>query len=296
MAKSSTDTGTSFLELALEIDERVGIEIAKGFQHGCREDTITENIVVGLREILRSRLVYSYCQAYNLECEAYKLSGHPEHHHGDIAFIIRRGDGSRQLPEGVGYMEAKLRNRQSGKFEAFDPVQIDRIQESSPHALILPYDYECPLSDFPDTVLPYESDCEERRVWPTGEPVTAVIPIGLIAKQKYLDRDLYRISLPIGHQIIHRYVRGFDLDYGGSPGGVMERFKRNHPSPWVMMITVSEEENEAMDVSLDVERYRRLEEKVDGEVIKSDLNDEHLRKMRKEEDDREEGLGSVECQ
>jgi len=237
-----TQTVSTFAEVALEIEKVLGESITESFAHDEPEDVITFSLVRQLQNILADRSIAGIQEFYKIHCETAKLKGKAEELHGDIAFVVRQKKIDGSVITGVGFLEAKIRNQQTGRFDAFKLNQIKRQLSRSPLLFVLPYDYESPSTAYPSMAIPYSSFCRECNDLDFKFSRACAIPAEIVLRHRRLDTSLYRFSLPIGYQIALRFLRGFDLHYAPLTGDRIETFLENLPARYVLDVTIGETE------------------------------------------------------
>ncbi len=135
----------------------------------------------------------------NVEWSSYKQTGTPERYFGDVAVLVlaQYYDGDRV--EGVGFLEAKKRDRGNTKFGAIKVGQLKRIFRHAPRASLLLYDYEpvCYLHPI--------------RLWKWVPTFAVTVPIDLSLATGKRDTSLYKFSKPFSAQLL-LFLIGFELE------------------------------------------------------------------------------------
>ena len=174
------------------------------------EDTITRNILKGLRTKLKSVKISGLKSSMKIIWSAFKITGKPETRFGDVALLVNitHQDGDRI--EGVAFLEAKKRDIDTTKFGAMKIPQVVRICGNAPRSMALLYDYE-DVTQFanPHPKLFILED------WFEWKPCTCsvVVPANIIVDTKRTDTRLYKFALPFSYQLFFRYFHGFDLEF-----------------------------------------------------------------------------------
>lgn len=201
-------------ELQARIDDTAERVIQSAFPRHWNENHITETI---LTDLLAGDSTYLEIQGLKrpmvIAWDAYKQWGAAETDRGDIAVLVRSSLWMGKLTEGVGYLEAKRRYFQDGRYTALKSTQLRRIQKHAPLSQVLLYDYS-PTTEFGDNLaihgrleLPYYY----RYHRPAAHAVS--IPIGSVLASDSKDAALAGLGVPLSTQLCARFFRGFDLDY-----------------------------------------------------------------------------------
>lgn len=204
-----------------------------------KEDVLTHELVKSFRDIFRNTTLYGTQYPLNIEWEIYKLHGTRETDHGDIGLLFRY-----KLPIGnivgrAGFMEAKLRGRETTKFLQVRHDQVTRILARSPQTRLLLYDYNAvsvldSVSDHDDYDFPHH-----RRYH--GSPFARVthapvLPLQLAAAVNQYDDTLYRFAHSLSHQFTRRYFHLHDLDFSESAIKAVKGFPTELGSPNIIIV------------------------------------------------------------
>lgn len=172
-----------------------------------KEDSITHQIVREFRKAFSDITLHSESQTFQLAWEAYKLSGNREMKHGDIGLLFRRNIKSGKLIEGAGFLEAKIRSRDSSNFPHAGAEQSSRITQNSPFTQLALYDYR-PAAISEEGGPFFDDLCHVTHV--------PVIPLPLANAIDCYDDGMYDHSTPLSHQFTRRYFQLRDLDFSAS--------------------------------------------------------------------------------
>lgn len=251
----------SYDELQAHIDDTAERVIQSAFPRHWNENHITETILTSLLgsgfpylEIdgLRRPMVISW--------DAYKQWGAAETDRGDIAVLVRSSHWMGKHTEGVGYLEAKRRYFQDGRYTALKPTQLRRIQRNAPLAQVLLYDYS-PTTEFGDNLaihgrreLPYY----HRYHRPAAHAIA--VPVGSVLASESKDAALAGLGVPLSTQLCARFFRGFDLNYAGSIVKAtreslhkLDQVPAAIPRPaFVLAVGIASRADELPDLGLDV--------------------------------------------
>lgn len=178
------------------------------------EDILTSSILIELRSNFKSTTIDDNRKKYNLSLNPFKLRGkNTETKYGDIAILVKIVYPDNDFLEGVGFLEAKKRYRNTNRFDALKTSQLKKIYRNSPHTRLLLYDYS-PITEFPSVFYDFEYRYHRYlpfRVLPTTYSVTTQLNTALALNQR--DIRLYKVGLPFSYQLAFRYFYGFDLDF-----------------------------------------------------------------------------------
>jgi hypothetical protein len=229
------------LELERVIEREMQDVVQEHFPLDWKEDLITHGLVMRLRTYFSEITLYGTRYRLKIQWEIYKMHGRREQSYGDIGLLIRYKMPSGTTIEGAGFLEAKVRRRDTTKFQQVRQKQVSRILSRSPQTQLLLYDYH------PITVLDYDG-CLDLD-WPVfGRPsfethfaharVThgAVLPLRLAAAVNQYDDSLYRFCHSLSHQFSRRYFNLHDLDFTDRAVQAVKGFASDLDSPNIVMV------------------------------------------------------------
>ncbi len=139
------------------------------------------------------------------------------------------------MVEGTGFIEAKLRGRDTTEFLQVRQKQVNRILTRSPLTRLLLYDYNAVgVLDAAEPML---------MAWPiipTGAYAPAthgpIMPLQLAATIARYDHTLYRFCHPFSHQFSRRYFQLHDLDFSPAAVGAVKGFPAELGTPRYSMV------------------------------------------------------------
>ena len=142
-----------------------------------------------------------------------KLRRPEETDFGDIAVLVNLTTWAAERVEGVGLLEAKRRDVGKSTFSAAKSSQLRRIAAKAPSAQLLLYDYDNVSACMDNAHLHIPETFYRhwhRQVTPFTHAVC--VPIGIALSRGKYDTDLHKFGVPLSHQVLGRYFRGFDLE------------------------------------------------------------------------------------
>jgi hypothetical protein len=235
------------IEMEALIEHELSEAVQRHYPLDWDEDSITHDLMIRLRDRFREVTLHGLQYPLQLEWEAYKLRGKREENHGDIGVLLRHRLPSGAEVEGAGFLEAKLRARDSTRFNQVRHEQVQRILKRSAHTRLLMYDY--------NAVPVLGADCAEvdvalrplRRLWRPPALVThgPVVPLELAAAINQYDDGLYRFAHALSFQIARRFFMLHDVDFthaavetvkGFPPTLVRRGDDDGHPPNYVMVV------------------------------------------------------------
>lgn len=225
-----------FLDFETIIENELREVILDAFPLSWREDVISYNFTDRLRRRFHSVTLIGTHYPLVMELEVYKLSGKPETKHGDIGLLIRSKLATGELIEGAGFLEAKLRARNSSRFLQVRKKQCEKLLRESPHTQLLLYDYR------PVAVLDDPRECFDSEFFPFAQHGTSmvthgpVLPLNLAVAINHFDDRLYQYSYPIAHQISRRYLHLHDLDFSAPAIAAVKGFPTTIDSPSIVLV------------------------------------------------------------
>ena len=176
------------------------------------EDYITRKFLYELQRKLNGNLITDL-ENRVVFLTPFKLKKTVEKKFGDIAIIVNIEYGDKDNIEGIAFLEAKRKYKESRNFDALDWKQLERIYGNAPHSQLLLYDFR-DVTEFASTGLVTKKNATASS--PMNQlPVTkfVTVPINKAIQVKQKNERLYKLSLPISYQIAYRYMNGFDLDF-----------------------------------------------------------------------------------
>lgn len=225
-------------ELQYIIERKLRNVVQGHFPLDWKEDLITHELAKSLRGILKNTALYGTQYPLSIDWEIYKLHGKRETNHGDIGLLFRYKLPTGNLIEGAGFMEAKLRDRDSTKFLQVRHDQVTRILARSPQTRLLLYDYNAVVvldsedDDFDYDVFPYYSKRRHLSAVTHGP----VLPLHLAAAVNRYDDTLYRFAHSLSHQFTRRYFHLHDLDFTEGAIKAVKGFPGELGSPNIIMV------------------------------------------------------------
>lgn len=232
------------LEFDYRVEKVVSSVVAEHFPLDWKEDPITHQLLVRLRSQFRTFSLSSAQHEASLEWEIYKLHGHRETAYGDIGLLIRYALPGAGTVEGAGFLEAKLRGRDTTKFTQVRHDQVERILASTPQARLLLYDYNAVAVMDSTRHVDEDWDHPFRRFPHRGRGVVVthapVLPLQLAAAVNQYDDTLYRFSHSLAYQLRERYFQLHDLDFSEAAVRAVKGFPGTLGSPnYIMAVRIA---------------------------------------------------------
>lgn len=222
------------------VDETVRQAVASHFPLDWKEDAITHALLIGLRSHFRSFTIRSAHHTATVECEVYKLHGRRETAFGDIGLLVRYAVPGAGTVEGAGFLEAKLRARDSTKFSQVRHDQVARILDNTSQARLILYDYNpvAVLDPVPHASGEWDGPFHRLPLRGSGAAVThaPVLPLQLAAALNQYDDTLYRFSHSLAFQLRRRYFQLHDLDFSEKAVRAVKGFPTDLGSPRYLMV------------------------------------------------------------
>lgn len=192
-------------EFIYEVENIIEETIESCIPHDWDEDFITRRLLSEFRNKLsKSEIHYPNFTKY-VYWKSYKNTGKLEQNFGDIALLINVQFITGEVLKGVCFLEAK-KQYDSGKFDAIDLKQLNRIKEKAPNSQLLLYSKK--KDRYPSKLL-----CCEYFSYLRATPINTA--------QEFLpqlnpknDLSLLRITQPFSYLLVSRFFWGLDLEYG----------------------------------------------------------------------------------
>lgn len=228
------------VDFECRIEEELREVVTRHFPLDWKEDAITHDFLIRLRKDHRQTSVFGNRWRIQVEWEIYKLHGPTESNYGDIGVLVRYKMPTEETIEGAGFLEAKLRGRDTTKFHQIRHSQITRLLSRSPQTRLLLYDYnpvtvldESDFSEFDSEWLFHRMRRRETYARVTHGPV---LPLQLAATVNHYDDTLYRFCHCFSHQLCRRYLHLHDLDFSERAIRAVKGFPDKVGSPNVVMV------------------------------------------------------------
>lgn len=225
------------IEFLYILEREIAAIVRENFPLDWKEDVISHSIAKCMRNQFRKTTLRGIRIPLDIEWESYKLHGPRESNHGDIGVLIRYRLPTGDVIEGAGFLEAKVRARNSTKFTQVRHTQVNRILKRSPRTLLLLYDYN------PVVVLDTLDDEYYFRRFHGHSPPhasvtthTPVLPLELAAAINQFDDELYRYCYSLAHQFVYRYFHLHDLDFSDAAIDAVKGFSKTLGSPNIVMV------------------------------------------------------------
>lgn len=220
--------------------------VSSHFPLDWKEDPITHALLIQLRLDLHRLTLWSGRQRVEIEWEIYKFHGRRETAFGDIGLLVRYAVPGAGTVEGAGFLEAKLRGRDTTKFTQVRHDQVTRILQRSPQTRLLLYDYNpvAVLDPEPQGEAGWEMPFHRYPRYGQGSRVShcPVLPLQLAATLNQYDDTLYRFSHSLAYQFSRRYFQLHDLDFTEAAIRAVKGFPSELGSPnFVMVIRIAPE-------------------------------------------------------
>ena len=224
-------------EALIEHDVR---DIVQGhFPLDWKEDLLTHELARRFRSHFHKTTLYGSRFPLNIAWEVYKLHGTRETSHGDIGLLFRYRLPTGTLVEGAGFIEAKVRGRDTTKFLQVRHDQVSRFLARSPQTRLLLYDYNAVAvldATEPDDFESFHPKFRHHGSSQARVTCGPVLPLQLAAAVNQYDDTLYRFCHSLSHQISRRYFHLHDLDFSETAIKAVKGFPSELGSPNVIMV------------------------------------------------------------
>lgn len=250
----------NWLDFCTNVEDTIRMSIGNSFPYDWDEDYVTRLILTSLRNNFGNVTINDPDTLLNTSWLPYKLSGSSERKFGDIAIIVNIKFQDGDTLEGVSFLEAKKRVRNSPKFKALRFGQLETIRTTAPHSMLLLYDYE----NITQFAWPKDYFTNWNNLMLPTIPYTksVVSQVGTVLRFKRKDTRIYKLSLPFSYQLCLRYLRGFDLEFTQKAIMIAKGFAEERFGRPLYLLTISVAYGKVEPAPIDVNRasYRPLEE------------------------------------
>jgi len=228
------------IDLIQKLENTITENVKNNFPNDWDEDFITRNIIKDFRNNYNHITIENqYDDITKINWSGYKLKGTPEKLFGDIAllFNIMYQDGTNI--EGVAFIEAKKRYKNTVNFNSIKFPQTRRILSNAPHSMTLFYDYEkIPFSSLDHRLNHLYCDCD--LIYPcTAFSYSVIIPSNIIIQIKNTTTSLYKFSYPFSYQLCVRYFNGIDLDFNKKSIDIAKGFIDNIGPKYLLVVDIA---------------------------------------------------------
>ncbi len=228
----------------VEMENRMEYELAQAVQRhyplDWKEDSITHDLLIRFRDHFRATTLEGLRYPLQLEWEVYKFHGQRETCYGDIGMLIRYRLPSGADVEAAGFLEAKVRGRDSTKFHHVRHEQVNRILARSRYTRLLLYDYNAvPVlgGDGFDPDWDWHPHPSHRRQVEHGMVTHGpTVPLELAAAVNQFDDGLYRFAHSLSHQMARRFFQLHDVDFSEAAVKAVKGFPSDLGSPNYVMV------------------------------------------------------------
>lgn len=211
------------------IENAVQSIIYEALPRSWEEKHISFELIKKLRQVISGvELIGLDCPLY-FSCDAFKLKGKLEQTRGDIAVLVVNQSLQGKSFEGVGFLEAKKKYKDSGKYEGIKIDQLDRIKSNTPLAYVLLYDW-LKITGFGDNLsFSYfhrnfaDWNCPLYHYEPLANfslfsPFTHALAVPVCTAIQLINTKelLYNHGIPLSVLLCARFFRGFDLEFDSS--------------------------------------------------------------------------------
>jgi hypothetical protein len=221
------------LEMEQMMEHEMREAVTSHFPLDWKEDPITHDLMKRLRNTFRNTTLYGTRFPLQLEWEIYKFHGRRETSHGDIGLFLRYRLPTGAAIDAAGFLEAKIRGRNTTKFLQVRREQVTRVLARSPQTRLLLYDYNAvAVLDGLDWDFPHPF----RRAVYAHVTHGPVLPLQLAATVNHYDDTLYRFCHSFAHQFTRRYFQLHDLDFSEQAVRAVQGFPSELGSPGIIMV------------------------------------------------------------
>lgn len=225
------------------VEDRLREAVLRHYPYDWKEDSITHDLLIRLRKSFKHLQLQNLRYPIDIEWEIYKLHGPRETAYGDIGLLVRYRTREGSDIEGAGFLEAKLRGRDTTKFHHVRHEQVARLLSRSPWTRLLLYDYSAvPVLDETDVnVDDWDFHLRHFRGRQQAKVTHgAVVPMELAATISHYDDSLYPFCHSLSYQFLQRYFRLHDLDFRQSAVNAVKGFPTDLGTPnYVMVIRMA---------------------------------------------------------
>lgn len=197
--------------LMLEMQRTMDLSVSRCYPRSWNEDHISYTLLAAIKQMGGGQVVHDV-PSFAVQWDAYKADGALEEGNGDIAVLVEFTYPNGAKREGVGFLEAKRIDGDA--YRQLKWWQIELQNKNSIGYRVLLYDYE-PIA-VPSLSVWVQGRVEEGNIVAFTARAThscVVLPEHVLAL-KTRTRALHSYSDSFAHQLVCRYILGYDLDYG----------------------------------------------------------------------------------
>lgn len=201
------------IEFCNEIENIINEQILNNYHYNWDEDFITRSILQEFRNKFKRIKIEGFRDPIHIKCSLYKFTGTPEKVFGDIALIIKLQYMDGDIIEGVAFLEAKKRYKNTKNFKALKFHQLNKILKRAPHSMVLLYDYKRIINFVTNNIFNIISFPPGFLYSHRSNIHSVIVPTNIVTNIAKRNTSLYKFSLPLSWQLCFRYLNGFDLEF-----------------------------------------------------------------------------------
>ena len=212
--KKVRNDGNSFKGLTFEIEQLLASNIREGYPGAWSMDTVAERFVTGLRTTLDGKKIVYPGNSMRTRLWAYKLTDDRESAALDIAMLVRIAYHDAHRTEGALLLQGAIKDPDKNTFSGLRRDALRKAHSISPHAWLMLSDYD-PVSGMAYPAMAEYVIGNHPQGWSNWISYThaVLVPAGLALELGSRTTGLYKASVPLSHQLCHRFLMGLDLDY-----------------------------------------------------------------------------------
>lgn len=219
------------------------------------ENSITDMLLMKFNELREIKISENHYSDYPIESKqskisfsSYKFSGKTESNFGDIGILLSIRHENNTVIQGVAFLEAKKREKDSYTFPSFNFEQFNKIYSNTQLAQVLLYDFELNFAH------KFKINYHRENISSLDLSYCLTVPMGLVNYINSNKRSIVNFGIPFASQIAQRYIWGLDLLYDRKLVNVVKGYDREQGAPnFVLKIDVAHgntnyfEENQLSD-------------------------------------------------
>jgi hypothetical protein len=243
------------------------------------EDSLTIRILGAIRNILSNYkipFIDDNTLANKFDVEAYKLTGNPEHSHGDIAIIVTRLFPYFHIPtSGVAFYEAKAASngRSYKRFPSFSIQQLRRLVTNTPRLTYLIYDRNKRVvgsSDWPVNYSNLVSDYKTRYKHQAHSVRSYTVDANFLKNVKNIDCAVNLYGRTSGEHFVKSVLSGRELDYSRSVKKTIRKWLKitKKSNPLIVSISVHKPGDDLAKFQLELPGIKKIRLPESNELLK----------------------------
>ena len=250
-------TSRNYTSLVVIIEELVKSQVYDNYPAQWDENHITRSLFNSFQANLNDLLITGFKKNLIIKWDAFKNKGTQQQNFCNAAIIVKISHKDQPSIEGAAIVETRKRTPNTVTFDDLKWKQLGKVYRNSPFSQLVLYDY-ADISSFSSNVIlrmpPFGYGSLRERILVSPYTYAAVTSANIATHRKANDSSLYRFSLPFSHQLVMRYVHGFELDFSNKAVSIAKGDANPLGFPKTLLCINVSEENAADERQIEINK------------------------------------------